>query len=224
MNFAETLFLLALDARRGIVRPEMERSLDYALAGALLMDLAVQNRVDTDLTCIRQDPNEESRDPLLLRVVDKSPTGDALLDEVLQELRHKSDPRPTRDWLIHFSGKKIRIRERVAARLAAAKDLEIKEEKKLLFFKSRRYFPSAAGGLDALKSRLRELVLGTEIPDPREAVLVGIANSSGLFEKILSPEELARVKPRIAALRKLDLIGQAMTKIIREIERDISTG
>ena len=112
MNFAETLFLLALDARRGIVRPEMERSLDYALAGALLMDLAVQNRVDTDLTCIRQDPNEESRDPLLLRVVDKSPTGDALLDEVLQELRHKSDPRPTRDWLIHFSGKKIHTRIR----------------------------------------------------------------------------------------------------------------
>ncbi|MDO9540770.1 MAG: GPP34 family phosphoprotein, partial [Kiritimatiellia bacterium] len=93
MNFAEILFLLALDEERGLIRPEMERSLDYALAGAILMDLALQNRIDTDLTCIRHDPREESRDPLLLRVVDKKPTGDVLLDEALVELQHRADPR-----------------------------------------------------------------------------------------------------------------------------------
>lgn len=222
MNFAEILFLLALDIKQGIVRPEMERSLDYALAGALLMDLAIQNRVDTDLTCIRHDPKEESRDPLLLRVVDKSPIGDCLLDEALKELQYKSDPRPTREWLTHFSGEGKMIRERVAAQLADTKILEIKEEKKLIFFKSRRYFLTDSSGMDAVKSRLGELILSDEIPDPREVVLVGIANSCGLFDVILSPEDLARVRPRINALRKLDLIGQAMTKIIREIEHSIS--
>jgi len=223
MNFAEILFLLALDTKRGIIRPEMERSLDYALAGALLMDLAIQNRVDTDLTCIRHDPKEESRDPLLLRVVDKSPTGDCLLDEALKELQYKSDPRPTREWLTHFSGEGKMIRERVAARLAAAKVLEIREEKKLIFFKTRRYFLADTSGMDAIILRLRELVLGDEIPDSREVVLVGIANSCGLFDKILSPEDLALVRPRINSLRKLDLIGQAVTGIIREIEHSIST-
>jgi len=223
MNFAEILFLLALDVKRGIVRPDMERTLDCALAGALLMDLAIRNRVDTDLTCIRHDPKQESRDPLLLRVVDKAPTGDGLLDEVLKELQYKSDPRPTRDWLDHFSGEGKMIRERVAAQLAAAKILEIKEEKKLLFFKSRRYLLADSSGLDAVKSRLRELVLGDEIPDSRDVILVEIANSCGLFDEIISIEDLARVRPRIIALRKLDLIGQAMTGIIREIEHTIST-
>ena len=52
---------------------------------------------------------------------------------------------------------------------------------------------------------------------------MGIANSCGLFNELLSLEDLARVRPRIIALRKLDLIGQAMTKIIREIEHSIST-
>jgi len=223
MNFAEILFLLALDTKQGIVRPEMERSLDYALAGALLMDLAIQNRVDTDMTCIRHDPKEESRDPLLLRVVGKSPTGDGLLDEALKELQYKSDPRPTREWLTHFSEEGKMIRARVAEQLAASKVLEIKEEKKLIFFKTRRYFLADSNGLDAIKSRMRELVLGDEIPDPREVVLVGIANSCGLFDELLSAEDLARVRPRINALRKLDLIGQAMTQIIREIEHTIST-
>jgi hypothetical protein len=223
MNFAEILFLLALDVKQGIIRPEMERSLDYALAGALLMDLAIRNRVDTDLTCIRHDPKEESRDPLLLRVVDKSPTGDGLLDEALKELQYKSDPRPTREWLDHFSGEGKMIRERVAAQLAASKVLEIKEEKKLIFFKSRRYILADSSGMDAVKSRLGKLVMSDEIPDPREVVLVGIANSCGLFDVMFSPEDLARVRPRINALRKLDLIGQAMTGIIREIEHSIST-
>lgn len=223
MNFAEILFLLALDGERGVVRPELERSLDYALAGAILMDLALQNRIDTDLTCIRHDPAEETRDPLLLRVVDRQPTGDVLLDEALKELQHKADPRPTREWLTHFSGEGKSIRERVTARLAAAKVLDIKEEKKLFFFKSRRYFITDSNGTKAIKARLRELILNDEIPDQREAVLVGLANSCGIFDEMLSPEELARARPRITALRKLDLIGQAMTGIIREIEHNLST-
>ena len=82
MNFAEILFLFALDGGPGTIKPEMERGLDCALAGALLMDLALHNRVDTDLTCIRADPEQASRDPLLLRVVDKTPTGDGLTEEV----------------------------------------------------------------------------------------------------------------------------------------------
>ena len=115
------------------------------------------------------------------------------------------------------------IRARVAEQLAASKVLEIKEEKKLIFFKSRRYFLADSSGMDAVKSRLGDLVMSDEIPDPREVVLVGIADSCGLFDVILSPEDRARVRPRINALRKLDLIGQAMTKIIREIEHSIST-
>lgn len=222
MNLAEILFLLSLDGKEGIIRPELERSLDYALAGALLMELALQNRIDTDLTCIRHDPKEESRDPLLLRVVDKQPTGDKLLDEALAELGHKSDPRPTRDWLNFFFKDGRTIREHLVAQLASRGIISIQEKKLLLFFKSCRYSLLDAGELEKIKTGMRELVLSDEIPDPREAVLVGLANSCGLFSEIFSPEELARARPRITALRKLDLIGQAMSKTIREIERNIS--
>ena len=223
MNFAEILFLLALDGERGVIRPEMERILDYMLSGAILMDLALRNRIDTDLTCIRHDPGKESRDPLLLRVVNREPTGDVLLDEVLKELGYKADPRPTREWLAYFSEEGKNIREQVTARLAARGMLNIREQRKLYFIRTRHYYLTDSDEIKTIKARLRDLILGDEIPDQREAVLVGIANSCGLFDNLLSPAELARARPRINALRKLDLIGQALTGIIREIEHSIST-
>jgi len=223
MNFAEILFLLSLDAKSGVVKPELERSLDYALAGAILMDLAAQNRIDTDLTCIRTKPGEESRDPLLLRVVDKNPSGDSLLDEALKELQYKKDPRPTRDWLEHFSKEGNSLRRRVMNQLAAKGIIHVEETKKLFIFKTLRCRIADSKEIEAVKVRLRDLVLNDEIPDSREVVLVGLANACGLFDEVLSLDELARLRPRIIAIRKLDLIGQVMTGIIRDIEHNIST-
>ncbi|MDD5482375.1 MAG: GPP34 family phosphoprotein [Kiritimatiellae bacterium] len=222
MNCAEILFLLALDGERGVIRPEMERTLNYALAGAILMELALQNRIDTDLTCIRHNPQAETSDPFLLRVVDKRPTGDILLDEALKELQHKSGPRPTRAWLVYFAREGRDIRDRVTARLANAKILDITETK-ILMLKKRRYSITDSSGITTIRSRLRELILDGEIPEPREVALAGLADASGLFDEIFSPEELAQTRPRILSLCKLDLIGQAMAGIIREVKHSIST-
>lgn len=223
MNFAEILFLFALDGQNGVIKPELERSLDYALAGAILMDLAIQNRVDTDLTCIRINPKEESRDPLLLRVVDKRPTGNRLLDEALKELQYRKDPCPTREWLAHFSGEGADIRRRVMAQLAEKGIINIQEARAWFIFKTIRCYFKSTKEIEELKNNLSGLIRNDEIPDPREVVLVGLANACGLFDEIFSPEELSHSRPRIIAIRKLDLIGQAMTTIIREIEHNIST-
>lgn len=223
MNFAEILFLLALDPAAGKIKPELERYLDCALAGALLMELALLNRLDTDLTCIRLDPQKESRDPLLLRVVDKKPTGDGLLDKALLELQQKAGPRPTREWLNHFSQEGQDIRRLVAEHLVSRGILKMEEKTILFFFKTRRYQIGDATEIERVKSRLRELVAGEEIPAPREVVLVELANSCGLFDEMFSVEELVRVRARINALLKLDLIGQAVSKDMREIQHSVTT-
>jgi len=227
MNLADMLFLLALDQKQGEIKPGLERRLDCILAGALLMELALQNRIDTDVTCLRSGPSEESRDPLLLRVVNKQPTGDALLDHVLKELQYKSDPRPTCDWLDYFSregksGEKV-VRQILMDQLAGKGALKVEEKTAWLFFKTRRYFAADVSEIDSVKKRLRELVLDEEIPDPREIVLVALADACGLFGEMLSPEDLERARPRINTLRKLDLIGQAMAHIIRDVEHNIAS-
>ena len=223
MNLAETIFLLALDREKGIVKPELERALDAALAGAVLMDLALSNRVDTDLTLIRVAPDAETSDPLLLRVVSKEPVGDRLLDECLTSIGHKPDPRPTGDWIGYFSSREQRLRGRVAESLAGQKRLAIEDERKFLFFKSRRYRVADSAEADAVRQELRKLLTGDDIPDPREAVLVSLASACGLVGELLAPDERERARPRIEALRKLDLIGQATARLARAIESNIAS-
>ena len=49
LRFPEELMLLILDDEDGRFARVPDRQLRYALAGGVLMDLALENRIDTDL-------------------------------------------------------------------------------------------------------------------------------------------------------------------------------
>ena len=72
LRFAEEIILLLLNDNDGRFAPVSRWSLDYALAGGVLMDLALENRIDTDL------------ENLIL--VDAAPVGDSLLDPTLADI------------------------------------------------------------------------------------------------------------------------------------------
>jgi hypothetical protein len=84
-KFAEEFMLLALsDPKGGFVREPPER-FENALAGAILMDLALLNRIDTDL------------EHLIL--IDAKPIGDPLLDEVMALIQKFPDSKSTAYWI-----------------------------------------------------------------------------------------------------------------------------
>jgi len=203
LSFAEEIFLLALNDHEGSIKPLPVSALEYALPGALLMELAFLNRIDIDLQS--------------LRVVDRQPTGNALLDDVLRQIERKSDAQPISFWLAFLAGQAKQIQEQVLAQLTAKGILKMEDKKILWVFKTRRYPMIDNREIKEVKTRLRELILGEEIPDPREAVLISLAHACRLFDDLFSEEEYARVQPRIKALAKLDLIGQEVTRSIREI-------
>ena len=72
LRFAEEIILLLLNDDDGRFARVSRQSLDYALAGGVLMDLALENRIDTDL------------ENLIL--VDATPVGDSLLDPTLADI------------------------------------------------------------------------------------------------------------------------------------------
>ena len=73
-----------------------------------------------------------------------------------------------------------------------------------------------------VKTRLRELILSKDIPDPREVVLITLGNACRLLDDLFTAEEYEQVRSRITTLARLDLIGQEMAKSIREIERTMA--
>lgn len=201
--FAEEIFLLALDDREGALKPLPVSALEFALPGALLIELAFLNKIDTDLKT--------------LQVVDKQPVGSALLDDILRQIESQSAAQPIYFWLSFFAGQAKQIQERILGQLVGKGVLKIEDKKILWVFKTRRYPVMDNREIKEVRTRLRDLILSDEIPDPRDAVLISLVDACHLFDDLFSDEEFERVKPRIKALAKLDLIGQEITRSIREI-------
>ena len=55
-----------------------------------------------------------------------------------------------------------------------------------------------------------------EIPDPRDIVIICLADACDVFKNILSQSELSEVQDRIELIGKMDLIGQSVTEAIQK--------
>ena len=207
LRFAEETILLLLNDGDGRFARVPKWSLDYALAGGVLMDLALENRIDTDL------------EGLIL--IDDTPTGDALLDPTLADIVAGKE-RTTNFWLEHTADSADSIRKQVLNRLIEQGILEVQDDRFLWVFRSRRY-PSIDGTAEReVKLRIMGVLFSDEIPSPRDVVIICLADACGIFKGLLSSRELDNVGERIDQVRRLDLIGQALSKGIRDIEMSIA--
>ncbi len=208
LRFAEEIMLLLLDDQDGSFLPIPEWSMQCALAGAVLMDLALANRIDTDL---------ES-----LVLVDKTPTGDSLLDSSLERIAASRDVHGARYWVENTAAYADEIREAALARLVQGGILNREEDRFLWVFRSRRY-PTLDGRAEReVKLRIMGVLLSDEIPDPRDIVIICLCDACGIFNDLLSARELERARGRIDQVRKMDLIGQAVAKSVWEIQASLA--
>ncbi len=207
LRFAEEIILLLLNDEDGSFARVPYWSLNYALSGGVLMDLALENRIDTDLDN--------------LFIIDKTPTGDDLLDPTLAEIAGE-EQRDARFWVERTANRAEDVREKALERLMERGILEQREDRFLWVFKSRRY-PTVEGETEReVKLRIMGVLFSDEIPSPHDIVIICLADACGIFEKLLSRQELERASERIEQVRKLDLIGQAMTQAIQDIELSVA--
>ena len=207
LRFVEEIILLLLHDEDGRFVHVPRWSLEYAIAGGVLMDLAMENRIDTDL------------ENLIL--VDATPVGDSLLDPTLAEIE-AGEKRDARYWVEHTARRAYAIREEVLSRLVAAGILEREDDRFLWVFRSRRY-PVIDGKAEReVKLRIMGVLFSDEIPYPRDVMIICLADACGIFKELLSRRELVNATARIEQVRKLDLIGQAMSQAIHDIEVSVA--
>ena len=208
LRFAEEIMLLLLDDDGGMFVRAPEMSLHCALAGAVLMELALENRIDTD--------------PERLVLIDSTPVGDDLLDATLQRIAQATATNDARYWVELLAEEAGEIREAALGRLVERGILQLRNDRFLWVFRSRRY-PVVDGKAEReVKLRIMEVLFSDLIPDPRDVVIIGLADACGLFRELLPRRELQRVRSRIEQVRKLDLIGQAVSQAVWEIEASIA--
>ena len=208
LRFAEEVTLLMLnDEDGGFVRVP-GWSLQCAYAGAVLMDLALENRIDTDVS--------------KLVLIDPTPVGDDLLDPILAQIAETSETHDARHWVEQVADRAEQIRERALDRLVQGGILRREEDRFLWVFQSRRY-PIVDGEADReVKLRIMEVLFGNDIPDPRDVVIICLADACGILKELLSARELERASARIEQVRRLDLIGQAVSNAVWDIQSSIA--
>jgi golgi phosphoprotein 3 len=201
LTFAEELLLLSHDEKTGHFH-NMDDAMP-ALAGAVLMELAIRDRIDTDLD--------------KLMVVDGTPTGEPVLDGILAQMVAEPGTHSTDDWVDFLKHNGQEIHDAALARLIERGILRREEAKVLWVFGTRRYPLIENHEQQEVKLRIANLLMSDEIPDARDIVIIALAQSCGLLEHIFSTDELDSSKPRIEQIVRLDLIGQAVRAAIENL-------
>jgi golgi phosphoprotein 3 len=204
LSFPEEIVLLLLDETNGDFVPLPESVFAIVMSGAALMDLALRNRIDTDLE--------------KMTVVDRTPLGDDILDDALAGLGRKNANLGIVDALYDVAVNAEDYRARALKRLIDRGILKEENGRHLWVFRTRRYPVIDDSEQQEVRARMRQLLLTDEIPDPRDVVLVCLIDACALAGFVLSAAELNAASARVEQLRKMDLIGQAVTKAASETE------
>jgi Golgi phosphoprotein 3 len=209
LTLADEIVVLMLDDTDGDIMPDCAAVAEVAIAGGILMELALLGRIDTDLKS--------------LFIVDATPVGDDLLDPILQEISAQPEQQSSAWWIDWLSKRHGDFVERVLARLVAAGILR-QEERRFLWVFSRRAYPQVSGleGREA-KGRLMSVLFNNEVPDPRDTLLLGLARSTGVLSAMLSDQELEKAATRIDDVASLEEIGRSVGLVSSQVREAMVT-
>ncbi len=207
LTFSEELLLLLVDEQTGGLATVPDRAMRCAFAGALLMDLALADRIDTDL---------ES-----LTLVNATPLGDEILDPWLAMIAHADHTRDAAYWIERFAKPEVADRVRdTALRRLGERGILTSDVGGLLSLavrvgRTRRYPMIDGEGSRDVQLRLMNILFSGDIPAPHDAMLIALVDACDIFERLLTPAEMAEARERIELFGTLELLGRAVAAAIR---------
>lgn len=211
LTMPEELLLLMLDDRSGRLNEMAGPASGYAMGGAILAELALHSRIDTDTT--------------RLYVTDPTPTGDPLLDPVLVRIEADTGPfarepgraHDSRWWIETLGREADSFRDTVFARLVARGILRQEQGRFLWIFPERRYPMVSDKEEREVKARLTGVIFNDDIPEPRDSLLIGLCRAAGLLPLILAADSLEAAEPRIEQVANLEELSRSLGNAVRDI-------
>ncbi|MCY3730385.1 MAG: cytochrome P450 [Rhodospirillaceae bacterium] len=206
IRLTEELLLLMLNEHSGYLETVPGWDFSCVMAGAVIADLALANRIDTDLTS--------------LYLVDATPTGDELLDPTLKDIGEADETLETQYWVERNT---VRSEDIVTTTLERLVDKGILDYESGGFWtlssavSRSRMYPTAGGKTRAeAKARVLDVVLNDTIPDPRDVILVSLMHTCDGFKQLLSEEDYQEKLGRIELVARMDLLGLSVSSAVRQ--------
>jgi len=180
----------------------------YALAGALLAELMLQERVKV----------EQERRKTFLAVSGSKRIGDPLLDECLEKLKSAKRRATLQTWVGRFAGIK-RLRHRVAEGLCDRRILKVDQDKVLLIF-NRTIYPELDPEPEReLIGRMKRAIFSYDRDlDPRTVVVIALADTSGILKTVFDKKKLKDRKRRLKQITDGSAVGSATREAIQAMQ------
>lgn len=200
---ATDLLLLALDDERGTVLSHAAIGLDYGLAGALVMELALRGRIRIDNEAV------STIGPA---------TDDALLDDALRVIA-ATPGKSLSHWVWHLSRELHGLRQRLLDRLVAQGTLEKRERRVLLLFHQNVYPERDARVEHDIRQRVDDALLHGATPDAQTACLIHLAAACRVTDAIYPRDQHKAIEARIDVLGDAGLAGaNAVAGLVAQAE------
>ena len=176
------------------------------------MDLALENRIDTD--------------PEQLVLLDTTPVNDVILDPTLTDIATVTETHDPAWWLERVAQQSPEILNKAILHLREHGILSQGEDGGI-FRSSKvsrlRRYPMIDGEIsEDIETRVLRTVLGDDIPDARDSLIVALASACNVFEAMLTSEELEEASERIELLSGLELMGRVVGDSVRSIAEPVT--
>ena len=178
--------------------------LDNGLGGALLLELALAEKVDVVAKKVV--------------VLDPAPTGDPLIDEALRRVAEDQKARKPGHWIGKFAkGARAQVLDQLVT------DGVVRREKdKVLWVFPRTRYPSANGVEPVAETEARQrmvaAVSGNGPVEPRTAALCSLVAATDLDKKVFADLDRSQVKARLKEISEGAWAAAAVKKSIEEIQ------
>ncbi len=166
LNIPEELIVMLLNEQTGYFYQVEGWTLNCVMIGAVLADLSLKSRIDTD---------EES-----LFLIDSTKTGEPILDLCLEEIESNPDPQSTRYWVEKLTVHSETIIDSTLERLV---DLEI-----LAHHDGGFYTLNHSNWLN-IKSEIEQVIFTDIIPSPKDSLIIGLLNACDVIRFIFELDD-----------------------------------
>ena len=205
LTLPEELILMLLNEEKRYFHQVPGWDLNCAIVGAVLAELSLLSRIDTNL---------ES-----LFLIDITETGDPTMDTILKEIAEQPVPHNTLYWIERLAPHAESVIDLTLDRLVHMKILEQHAGEFWTLARNARRGKFAGGFsegtlVELVKTRIGREKFDDEIPDPRDAILISLITACDVFRFMFQLDKEA--EERIQLICSTALIGRTMAEAVAE--------
>lgn len=206
----ESVLLLGLHDEKGHFVDQIGY-INYSFAAAVIMDLMLADKITI----------EEDR----IHLKSHAKTGSRIQNEVISQLKKREKPRKVTTWIHHIAARSGKLIKLTIESLIKKNILRQEFRKILWIFKVKRYPAINMESENAIRERVREVVLKDAAPTEEELMLLKLIRA-GQMEKELFPdkEEGKVAKSKIKELTEGHIMRKYLDQVIQELQAAMMVG